>query len=324
MPDTTSHINEPFSIAAVRLANRLVQAPMAGITGRAFRLQAKRFGAGLVSTEMVSSHGVHYGNRRTVDMLELIAAEHPVALQIFGDQPEVMAEAAVAAERAGADIIDINMGCPVRKVVKTGAGVALMEDEELAARITAAVARAVEVPVTVKIRSGVRGKVTAPSLARRLQEAGAAAICIHPRTGEQGRRGSADHTVTKQLIEQLNVPVIASGDIREAAGAEELIRAGAAAVMVGQAALGNPWIFSELLAGEEPHRRSIDEVLAEMGRFFAELVMEAGEERAGRAMRKFYGWYLKPFKPGSELRDGLRRAAGFDEAERLIQELSGS
>jgi len=154
MTHTTSHISEPFRIGSVQLPNRLVQAPMAGISGRAFRLQARRFGAGLLTTEMISSHGIHYHNRRTQAMLELMEEEHPVAMQLFGNDPGVMAEAALAAEAAGADIIDINMGCPVRKVVKTGAGVALMGDEALAARLTAAVSAAVSVPVTVKIRSG--------------------------------------------------------------------------------------------------------------------------------------------------------------------------
>jgi len=323
MTHTTSHISKDFNLGSLRLANRLVQAPMAGISGRAFRLQARRFGAGLVSTEMISSYGVHFGNRRTVDMLDVRDAEHPVAVQLFGNQPELMAEAALAAERAGADIIDINMGCPVRKVVKTGAGVALMEDEPLAARVTAAVVGAVRVPVTVKIRSGARARATAASLAPRLAAAGAAAVSIHPRTGAQGYRGRADHTLTRQLAATLPVPVIASGDIAAPALAEELLDAGCAAVMVGQAALGNPWIFADLLAGAEPHRRPLDAVLTEMGRFNHDLTGEVGEERAGRAMRKFYGWYLRPFKPDARLRDQLRRAAGFAAAEPLIRAALG-
>lgn len=317
--NVTPGIGDPFNIAGVRLSNRLVQAPMAGISGRAFRLEARRFGAGLVTTEMVSSYGVQYRNRRTLVMLELVESEHPVAVQIFGNQPRVMAEAARAAEAAGADIIDINMGCPVRKVIKTGAGVALMGDGELASRLTAAVAEAVSVPVTVKIRSGLRRQVTAREFALRLTEAGAAAICIHPRLAEQGQKGLADHSLSAALAAALTVPVIASGDIYHPDQAAALLQAGCAAVMIGSGALGNPWIFEDLLAGNEPRRRSIEEVLAEMGRFYHDATVEMGQERAGRYMRKFYGWFLKPFKPDAVLRDGLRRVDGFQGAEVLIR-----
>ena len=324
MTHTTSHITEPFNIGAVGLPNRLVQAPMAGVSSRAFRLQARRFGAGLVTTEMISSYGVRYRNPRTLAMLELLEEEHPAAVQLFGARPDVMAEAAKAAEAAGADIIDINMGCPVRKVVKTGAGVALMADEELAAGLTAAVADAVNVPVTVKLRSGAGNEVTAPSLAVRLQEAGAAAVCIHPRLAKQAYKGKADHSVSLELAKNLGVPVIASGDIDSAARAGELLGGGCAAVMVGRSSLGNPWLFSDLLTGSDPSRRPLDEVLEEMGHFYEDLAAEAGRERAARQMRKFYGWYLKPFSPGGALRDELRRARGFDEAARSIERFAQS
>lgn len=303
----------------MRLPNRLAQAPMAGISGRAFRLQALRFGVGLAATEMISSYGVHYRNRRTLEMLRLTHDEHPVSVQLFGNDPELMAAAAVAAAEAGADLIDVNMGCPVRKVVKTGAGAALMGDGKLAARIVAAMTAAVPVPVTAKIRSGL-GEVNAVPFGRKLAAAGAAAVCIHPRLAGQGLKGRADHGITRKLAEELDVPVIGSGDIDSPAAAAALLEAGCAMVMVGQAALGNPWIFADLLAGREPGRRPISEVLAEMSRFNADLVEEVGPDSAARAMRKFYGWYLKPFKPDPQLRDGLRRAAGFEEAEALIRE----
>ncbi|MHB8792712.1 MAG: tRNA dihydrouridine synthase [Thermoleophilia bacterium] len=320
MTHTTSHIYEPFSIGSVQLPNRLVQAPMAGISCRAFRLQARRFGAGLLTTEMVSSHGVHYRNRRTRAMLELSVEEHPVALQLFGNDPGLMAEAALAAEAAGADIIDINMGCPVRKVVKTGAGVALMGEEALAARITSAVSEAVSIPVTVKIRSGLKREITAQGFAKRMEAAGAAAICIHPRLAIQGQKGFADHAVTEGMTISLHVPVIASGDISRPDQASGLIQSGCAAVMIGRASLGNPWIYEDLLAGVESSRRSAEEVLAEMSRFYIDILAEMGEERAPRFMRKFYGWFLKPFRPDARLRDGLRRAGSYEEAEALIRE----
>lgn len=319
MTHTTSHISEPFSIGSVRLPNRLVQAPMAGISNRAFRLQARRFDAGLVTTEMISSYGIHYHNRRTQAMLEMVEEEHPVALQLFGNDPGVMVEAALAAEAAGADIIDINMGCPVRKVVKTGAGVALMGDEELAARLAEAVVAAVSVPVTVKIRSGLKSEVTAPGFARRMEQAGVAAVCIHPRFAIQGQKGWADHTVSVELAESLGVPVIASGDISRPGQASGLIQASCAAVMIGRASLGNPWIFRDLLAGAEPARRSSGEVLLEMARFYHDAVAEMGEDRTARFMRKFYGWFLRPFRPDAGLRDGLRRASSFEDAAELIR-----
>ncbi len=323
MMDGASHINTPFHISKVRLPNRLVQAPMAGISGRAFRRQARRFGASLTATEMISSYGVNYGNRRTLDMLALSAGEHPVAVQLFGNSPAVMAAAAAIAEAAGADIIDINMGCPVRKVVKTGAGAALMEDEKLAAEIVAKVAAAVGAPVTAKIRSGARSRVTAPSLAPRLQEAGATAITVHPRLGDDGRKGRADHSVTKEIVDIVDVPVIASGDIGEPGAAEGLLAAGCSAVMVAQAALGNPWLFSDMLEGRRSRRRPLGEVLEEMGAFYADLAEETGAERAGRAMRKFYGWYLRPFQPGAALAGSLRLSRGFEEAAAAIREAFG-
>jgi len=319
MTRTTSHISEPFRIGSVQLPNRLVQAPMAGISGPAFRQQARIFGAGLVTTEMISSFGIHYHNRRTQAMLELVEDEHPVALQLFGNNPEVMAEAALAAEAAGADIIDINMGCPVRKVVKTGAGVALMGDEALAARLTAAVSAAVSVPVTVKIRSGLKRDITAFGFAKKMEQAGAAAICIHPRLAVQGQKGWADHAVSAELAVSVGVPVIASGDISRPGQASGLIQKGCAAVMIGRASLGNPWIYGDLLAGVEPARRSSGEVLSEMSRFYEDAVAEMGEERAATCMRKFYGWFLRPFRPDARLRDGLRRSSSFADAAELIR-----
>lgn len=319
--DAHSHIGTPFRIGDVTIPNRLVQAPMAGITGAAFRSQARRFGCALTVTEMISSYGVCYRNRRTLAMLDIAGEGRPLAVQLFGHEPEVMAEAAVAAAEAGADLIDINMGCPARKVVRTGAGVALMADEPRAAAIVSAVAAAVPVPVTAKFRAGPGRRVTALQFGRRLEEAGAAAVCIHPRTEAQGRKGAADHTLTARLAEALTIPVIASGDISDPESAAQLLtEAGAAAVMVGQAALGNPWLFADLLAGDEPRRRPLDEVLEEMERFWAGLAAEKGEERAIRNMRKFYGWYLAPFRPDNLLMSAVRRAPSFAEATAMTRE----
>jgi len=324
MTSISPHISSSFRLGALELPNRLAQAPMAGISTRAFRLQARRHGAGLCCTEMVSSYGLHYNNRRTAAMLELTPAEQPVAVQLFGNHPDIMAEAAAAAGAAGAAVVDINMGCPVRKVVKTGAGVALMDEPELAERIVAAAVATASRPVTVKIRSGTRSQ-SADSFAKRMAAAGAAAVCIHPRLAVQGRKGKADHEVTAGLAAALEVPVIASGDIDSAASAAAVMgRTGCAAVMVGRACLGNPWLFGDILAGEGSGGRPLGETLAEMEHFYHDLEGEMGEERAVRFMRKFYGWYLARFRPGEALRDGLRRADGFAEALGLISAWAGA
>lgn len=320
MTSISSHIGSSFKIGALEAPNRLVQAPMAGISTRAFRLQARRHGAGLTCTEMISSYGLHHGNRRTVEMLELTPGEMPVSVQIFGNRPEVMAEAAAASEAAGASLVDINMGCPVRKVVKTGAGAALMEDAGRAQCVVAAAAAAVTIPVTVKIRSGPRGADIAGGFAERMVAAGAAAICIHPRLGDRGRRGSADHRVTAGLVERLDVPVIASGDIDSAASAKAVMDdTGCAAVMVGRAALGNPWLFAGIIAGSGAGRRAAPQIIAELERFYRDLEAEMGEERAVRFMRKFYSWYLAPFRPDAGTRLGLRTATSFEAVRELLQ-----
>jgi len=317
-------MQEPFRIGSVSLANRLVQAPMASISGRAYRLQARRFGVGLTVTEMISSYGVHFQNRRTAEMLELVPGEHPVAVQLFGNDSQVMAEAAVVAEAAGADIIDINMGCPVRKVMKTGAGAALMADEELAVAIVAAMVAAVRTPVMAKMRSGLTSEVTALSLAQRLAGAGAAAICIHPRSAAQAWRGEPDHAVTDALAQSLEIPVIASGDVAGLEDVRRLLRGGAAAVMLGRGPLGNPWLYGDLLAGEQPCSRPLDQVLDELLKFAKDAEAEMGPERAGRYLRKFYGWYLSRFKTSGELRHALLQTTSAEEAIALAQKELGA
>src|SRR5512145_2897285 len=207
-------LRAPWSIGPVEIPTRLVLAPMAGVSVQAFRRQGRRFGAGLVCSEMVSCAGLSHGNERTLGYLRLSREEAPLAVQIFGSEPEVMVEAARMVEDAGADIVDINFGCPVRKVTKTGAGATLLEDPERAARIVGAVASAVSVPVTVKMRRGLAdGSRAALSVGPRLVEAGAAALTLHPRSARQMYTGTADHSLTAELVELVYVPVIASGDV---------------------------------------------------------------------------------------------------------------
>src|ERR671921_605588 len=208
------NLREPWTIGPVEVPTRLVLAPMAGVSVQAFRRQGRRHGAGLVCSEMVSCAGIEHRNERTLGYLRVARDEHPLAIQIFGAEPAVMAEAARMVEAAGADIVDINFGCPVRKVTKTGAGATLLDDPERASRIVDAVASAVDLPVTVKMRRGLEnGSRTCLTVGPRLVEAGAASLTIHPRSAQQMYTGEADHTLTAELVELVDVPVVASGDI---------------------------------------------------------------------------------------------------------------
>ncbi len=297
------NVRESWRIGPVEVPTRVVLAPMAGVSVQAFRRQGRRYGAGLVCSEMVSCAGIAHRNERTLGYLRVAADEHPLAIQIFGSEPRAMAEAARMVEAAGADIVDMNFGCPVKKVTKTGAGASLLEDHDLACRITEAVASAVSVPVTAKLRRGVEdGSRACLELGPRLVEAGAAALTLHPRSARQMYTGYADHSLTAELVELVDVPVIASGDVVSRARAEAVLDAtGAAAVMVGRGAQGNPWVLREIVGGQ-PVAPSREEVVAELVVFIRETVRELGERRARGFLKKFYGWYLghgrfpKPFK----------------------------
>lgn len=282
----------PLALGGLRLERRLFMAPMAGLTTSAFRRSVRRWGAGLVFTEMISAYGVHYENRRTLDYFAHGEDEHPLGFQLFGADAHVLADAAGRAVAAGADLVDVNMACPVRKVVKTGAGAALLAEPDRAAAIVRAVVAAVEhaapdrsVPVTVKIRAGLRdgdglGEATAP----RLAAAGAAAVCIHPRTAAQLYRGQADHSVTFALAAALPVPVVASGDVDGRDAALRLLKGGAAAVMLARGAVGAPWLFAQVLGADEP---SAAAKLAEARRFAAEALDELGDRAVGH-LRQFW------------------------------------
>ena len=296
-------LRESWLIGTVEVPTRLVLAPMAGVSVQAFRRQGRRFGAGLVCSEMVSCAGIEHRNEKTLGYLRVATDEHPLAIQIFGSNPETMAEAARMVEAAGADLVDINFGCPVRKVTKTGAGATLLDDPVLASRIVASVAAAVDVPVSVKMRRGLRnGSRDCLSVGPKLVQAGASVLTLHPRSAQQMYTGTADHTLTAELVSLVDVPVIASGDITSRARAQTVLATtGAAAVMVGRGAQGNPWALREIVDGDatEPSR---EEVVAELVLFIRETVRELGERRASGFLKKFYAWYLgrgrfpKPFK----------------------------
>ena len=296
-------LRETWSIGPVEIPTRLVLAPMAGVSVQAFRRQGRRFGAGLVCSEMVSCAGIEHRNERTLGYLRVAADEHPLAIQLFGSEPRAMADAARMVEAAGADLVDLNFGCPVKKVTKTGAGATLLDDPHHAARIVEAIVAAVDIPVSVKLRRGLRnGSHDCLVVGQRLVEAGAASLTLHPRSAQQMYTGSADHALTAELVSLVDVPVVASGDITSRAKAQSVLATtGAAAVMVGRAAQGNPWVLEEIVdgPGREPSR---EEVVAELVLFLRETVRELGERRASGFLKKFYGWYLgrgrfpRPFK----------------------------
>ena len=287
------NLSASWRIGPVEIPSRVVLAPMAGVSVQAFRRQGRRFGAGLVCSEMVSCAGLEHQNERTLGYLRIASDEHPLAVQIFGSHPATMAKAAVMVEAAGADLVDINFGCPVRKVTKTGAGASLLEDAAQATAIVREVARAVSVPVTVKMRRGLEnGSRTCLTLGPRLVEAGAASLTLHPRSARQMYTGEADHSLTAELARLVDVPVVASGDITSRARAQAVLATtGAEAVMVGRAAQGNPWAIREIV-GEGRADPSREEVVAELVLFIRETVRELGERRAASFLKKFYGWYL--------------------------------
>ena len=293
MSQVAVNLRESWQIGPVEIPTRLVLAPMAGVSVQAFRRQGRRFGAGLVCSEMVSCAGIEHRNERTLDYLRVAADEHPLAIQLFGSSPQAMGESARLVVAAGADIVDVNFGCPVRKVTKTGAGATLLEQPELACRIVEAIAGAVEVPVSVKMRRGLLdGSRSCLEVGPRLVEAGAASLTLHPRSAQQMYTGTADHSLTAELVSLVDVPIIASGDITSRARAQAVLATtGASAVMVGRGAQGNPWALREMVDGDgdEPSR---EEVIAELVLFVRETARELGERRATGFLKKFYGWYL--------------------------------
>jgi nifR3 family TIM-barrel protein len=317
-------LGAPFRIGAVEIPNRVIQAPLAGIANWAFRRQSRRHGAGMAVSEMVSSFGIVHGNERTRAMLRILPDEHPVAIQLFGADPARMAEAARVVADAGADIVDVNMGCPVPKVCKTGAGAALLDDPARGADIIAAMVRAVDIPVTVKMRRGLRPSTADPvTAARRFEDAGAAAIVFHPRTASEEYAGRADHSHTALVAAAVTIPVIASGDVDGPGEAARVLSdARAAAVAIGRPALGNPWLFGEIAGGRSPVERSLQEVVDEILAFSAQVAQALGPDRACAYMRKFYPWYLAGRHVAGAERDALLTAPTLDAAAGLLRALA--
>jgi nifR3 family TIM-barrel protein len=323
-------LTDPWTIGGVPVPNRVVLAPLAGIGNWFVRLQAKRYGAGLTVSEMVSSFAVHHRNERTCrELLRIHPDERlggPVSVQLFGHDPEVMASAAETVAAAGADLIDLNMGCPVPKVCKTGAGAALLADPDRALALARAAARGSGLPVTVKLRTGLRpGDQAGVDVARRLAHEGAVAgLCIHPRHASQRHSGRPDLRLAADLVAELPVPVLISGGLRSAEAAQTAFeQTGAAAIMLARGSLGNPWLFAELVHGAsgEP---TAEEVLSELDWVTARAQEHMGAERATRYLRKFYPWYVERLGGGKALQAAVQQAPSIDAVRMLLRQATAS
>jgi tRNA-dihydrouridine synthase B len=318
-------LTDSWAIAGVPIPNRVVLAPLAGIGNWFVRLQARRYGAGLVVSEMVSSFAIHHRNERTCTELLRIHPEErvggAVCIQLFGHDPDVMESAAERVAAAGADLIDLNMGCPVPKVCKTGAGAALLQDPDKAVAIARAAGRGSGLPVMVKLRSGARpGDLSGIEVARRLaQEGVVAAICIHPRHASQRHSGRPDYELAAALVAELPVPVIISGGLRSPERIKDAFaQTGAAAVALARGSLGNPWLFAQLLGGRGDEQPSADEILTELGWVMDRAAEHLGAERANRYLRKFYPWYLDRLGSDKVLQDALQRTDSLQAARSLL------
>jgi tRNA-dihydrouridine synthase B len=323
-------LDDSWTLGGVSIANRVVLAPLAGIGNWFVRLQARRHGAGLAVSEMVSSFAVHYRNERTLrELLRIDPREHPVSVQLFGHDPDVMASAAEAVAAAGADLIDINMGCPVPKVCKTGAGAALLADPQRALELARAAGGGSGLPVTVKLRSGQRpGDRTGLEVARRLCFEGAVAgVAMHPRHASQRHKGAPDYALVRQLADELPVPVLVSGGLHSAEQVRQAFElSGADGVLLARGSLGNPWLFEQVL-GRRVHDPSDQEILAELDWVIDRAREHLGEERATRYLRKFYPWYLDRLTAvyverlggGGHLRAALQIAPSLEAVRDLLR-----
>jgi len=314
-----------LKIGNVLLENSYVLGPMAGVTDLPFRLLCKEQGAGLLCMEMVSAKGIFYNNKNTESLLQIHPEEVPVSLQFFGSDPKIVSEMAKRVEERPFSILDINMGCPVPKVVNNGEGSALMKNPVLVGKIISAVAGAVKKPVTVKIRKGFDGEhVNAAEIARIAQEScGVAAVAVHGRTREQYYAGSADWDIIRRVKEALTIPVIGNGDVTGPESAERMLReTGCDAVLIGRAARGNPWIFRQTIhyleTGELLPRPSMEEVRTMMLRHAALLKEYKGEYTAVREMRKHVCWYTAGYPHSARLRERINEMETMEQLEEII------
>ena len=316
-----------LKIGNVELENRYILGPMAGVTDLPFRLLCREQGAGLLCMEMISAKAIYYNNRNTESLLEIHPDERPVSLQLFGSDPKIMSEMAKRIEERPFAILDVNMGCPVPKVVKNGEGSALMKEPKLVYEIVSALVKAIEKPVTVKIRKGFDDEhVNAVEIAKIIEEAGASAVAVHGRTREQYYSGKADWDIIRQVKEAISIPVIGNGDVTSPQKAEELVRqTGCDGIMIARGAEGNPWIFSEMIAYEEtgvvPPRPDKDAVRERMLRHARLQLQYKGEYCGIREMRKHVAWYTKGLKGAARLREKVNEVESLEELENLLTSL---
>ncbi|MCP4622989.1 MAG: tRNA dihydrouridine synthase DusB [bacterium] len=313
-----------MKIGTVTLANNVILAPLAGITNLPFRLMAKEAGCGLVCSEMVSSHGLVYKSRKTAQLLKSVAPEKPLSAQIFGADADIMAEAAAIVEGMGADILDINFGCSVRKVVRTGAGAALMRTPDKAQAVLRAVRNAIRIPLTIKIRSGwdASGE-QALNIARIAEDSGVDAVAVHPRTASQLFGGRADWSIIAAVKKAVSMPVIGNGDIFSAHDAINMLsETGCDGIMIGRKAIGNPGIFRQVLArisGDKNEAEDLDRRFDTMIHYLKASVEYLEEEPACRMMRSRLGWFTKEMPSSGKFRESIKHLSSEKEGIELIK-----
>ena len=315
-----------LKIGNVTLSNPYILAPMAGVTDLPFRLLCKEQGAGLLCMEMVSAKAIQYNNKNTKALLEIHPEEEPVSLQLFGSDPEVISEVAKRIEELPFAILDINMGCPVPKIVRNGEGSALMNQPKLVHEIVSKTVKAIQKPVTVKIRKGFNDEsINAVEIAKIIEDAGGAAVAVHGRTREQYYSGKADWDIIRQVKEAVSIPVIGNGDVVSGESALAMMReTGCDGVMIGRGAQGNPWIFSELVEYEKtgvmPERPSNEELKDMMLRHARLQIQYKGEYLGIREMRKHVSWYTTGLKNSAKLRGEINAVESYVELEELLEE----